>query len=112
MKTTGWYAIALERLQELAHRKRFITVDDLHDEIDADYPAPTPNAYGAVMHEAINRRILCSTTSTVASRQPNRRGGRILVHETLSQFCTDSESLDDYMRRRESEADARLKLEL
>lgn len=112
MRHAGWYALALERLEEMSHRMRFITSDDLHDEIDADHPAPSPNAYGAVMHEAALRKILCSTGHVVASRQANRKGGGIRVHETLSRFCTDTETLEDYIRRREREGDNRLQLEL
>lgn len=98
MLRRGWYGFALDELEKLARRQRFMTSDDLWDAI-GDREPPNPTAIGAVMNEAISNKTIKPTGRITHSTRPSRRGGNIQIHESC--LYIDSDSIDDYIQRRQ-----------
>lgn len=97
MRRAGWYKDALEAIERLARRQRFLTSDDVRDEL-GDKTPPHMNAIGAVMTEAVKARTIIPTGQCVSSTRPEARGRKIQVHE--SRLYRKNDSLEDFLRHR------------
>lgn len=97
MRRAGWYDVALTAIEKLARRQRFITSDDVWDELGDDHPAPHYNAMGAVMNEAISQGTIKQTSRCTRSTRPNARGRQIQIHE--STLFADVSTVEGYIRQ-------------
>lgn len=107
IRRVGWYKVALEAIERLARRQRFMTSDDVWAEL-GDVQAPSQNAMGAVMKEAGDLKIIRSTGRVIHSTRGPRRGGNILIHESC--LYREVESIEDYVTRHDDGAQGSLGL--
>jgi hypothetical protein len=96
MRRVGWFDMALTVIEKIARRQRFMTSDDVWDEIGDGAPRHY-NSMGAVMHEAISLGYIQRTGRCTKSTRPSRKGSQLQIHE--SRLYVDMDTVEDYERR-------------
>ena len=96
MKRLGWYKVALEAIERIALRQRFMTSDTLWEEVPFD--PPHPNGVGAVMREAQVNGTIRTTGSIAHTIRPNGRGRMIQIWEScVYQSPNPSDELAEFI---------------
>lgn len=79
MHRAGWYGEALDAIEKISRRQRYMTSDDLYSEVS---PPPHHNSVGAVFHEADRIGLLKATGRIVKSVRPSAKRRNIQLWES------------------------------
>lgn len=100
MKRAGWYGMALDKIELIARRQRFMTSDDLHNEIA--YSPPHYNGIGAVMNEAGRLKIIRTTGAICHTTRPAGKRRMVQVWEScLYASPPRGDELEAFIQERE-----------
>lgn len=103
VKREGWFKVALDAIEAIAIRQRFLTVDDLRRELAGNEPK-SPNDYGAVWNAAAHQeKLIVATRRHVKSSHPAARRRMVPIWESTFwiTFGQKNEDLEAFILERE-----------
>lgn len=133
MRRVGWYATAMDAIETVCLRQKYLTSDEVWEELErvggscpgfavygdgevehahgccvrwsAKYDAPHPNAMGAVINAACQQRLIRPTGRIVHSNRPAAKHRNIQVHESRT-FTGEAPTVEDFISQHLGQSDA------